>query len=125
MNERELLELTAKAIGGEFSPGTTKTRTGPNWETWEWTGPMGIILDSRLHYPLTDNGDAFRVAADLSLDIQYDCYPAAMNDNRRKAFRVRVWAYQWFKEDFDDNSKMEAIRRVIVQAAANIGRRFK
>lgn len=113
--ELELLHLAAKSIGktgqysnnvGGFSFGEPYSREERSWN------------------PLFDDGDAFRLAADLSLDIQYDCYPNNMNATCRKAFRVRVWGFQWFKEDFDEGSKMGAIRRVIVQAAANIGRRM-
>lgn len=104
MSDRELLELAAKAAGGEFSPGTTKTRTGPTWDTWEWTGPMGIVLDKIVTYPLTDDGDAFRLAVKLNLLIEYfPDFESEMSDIR-------------YSED-----PQRAARRAVVNAAAKIG----
>ncbi len=70
MNDRALLELAAKAVGGEFSPGTTQKRTGESWDEWEWIGPMGIKLDGVVYYPLELNGDALWLAATLRLVIR-------------------------------------------------------
>jgi hypothetical protein len=69
--DRELLELAAKAIGGEFSPGTTRKRVGPTWDAWEWAGPIGIKKGSQIHYPLTNYADAFRMASALGLTVEF------------------------------------------------------
>ena len=68
MTDRELLERAAKAAGGKLSEGTGMRRTGPTWDTWEWYGPMGIQMpDGTVSFPLTNDGDALRMA--VALDI--------------------------------------------------------
>lgn len=73
MTDRELLELAAKAVGGEFSPGTTKHRTGATWDEWEWIGPQGITAPCFVGtaYPSIDDGDALRLAVELEIDLSF------------------------------------------------------
>lgn len=99
MNDRELLELSYKAANG------------------------GAILwadkDMLRHWnPLTDDGDALRLAVKLKLTIQHNhtgvfCYdsPDFMD---KKQNMVEVWE--------SDNDPYAATRRAIVRASAEIGR---
>jgi hypothetical protein len=77
MEDRELLELAAKACGFKI-------------EGYALTG-HAFIGSLKLWNPITDDGDAFRLAFFLGIQIK------------------------WF-------GKMEAVRRAIVRAAAEIGR---
>lgn len=56
MNDRELLEMAAKAIGTVFVPG----------ESWD---------DGAGWNPLTDDGDALRLLVELGMDVEIrtDC----------------------------------------------------
>ena len=118
MTDRELLELAAKAIDGIVCNGTGKKRTGPTWDTWEWYGPIGISLPSGiLICPLTNDGDALRLAVKLSLTIhQWDEEACVCNVSGTINEAVS------FNEDI---CKLEATRRAIVRAAAEIGKALK
>ena len=92
MTDRELLELAAKACGLEEA----KMRIEFN----QWN-------------PLTDDGDALRLAVKLRLDIQqFDM-----------TNMVETWRHphQGWGEDYG-NDPYAATRRAIVRAAAEIGR---
>lgn len=110
--DRELLELAAKAVGGKLSPGTTKYRTGPTWDEWEWRGAMGISAPCFVGtaYPLEKDGHSARLEAVLALDVTWgghgDVYVGG------------------FCEYFADhgNVKQAARRKAGVRAAAEIGR---
>lgn len=95
--DRELLELAAKAAG-YYWDAYGIDGTG-NW----WTGTD--YLDS--WNPLTDDGDSFRLAAALLIDIEWETeYIVFANGN--------------FSEDIKDhnNDRAAAIRRVVLRAAA-------
>lgn len=114
MNDRQLLELAAKACGGEFSPGTTQTRTGPTWNSWAWTGPEGIVLDKRVTYPLTNDGDAFRLAVKLKMQvIPCDDGVEILIEGIPMADTTACYS--------PNNCLYDATRRAIVRAAAAIG----
>lgn len=100
MDDKELLKLAAKAIGGELSLGTSMRRTGPTWETWEWRGPIGIRLGPFTIYPMINNGDALVVAVKIGLHL------------------TGIGAL--CLEDGED--ELSAARRAIVRAAAEIGK---
>ena len=92
MTDRELLELAAKAAGNGFVIGY-------------WN-------------PLTDDGDALRLAVKLGLDLElHGCnsthpYAVAFDCNRNIAE----------EEQPDNGDPYAATRRAIVRAAAEIGR---
>ncbi len=97
MSDRELLELAAKAAGIEG----------------EWSS-SGLWHRHTLWNPLTDDGDALRLAVKLriNLDLQY---------------RGMVYATT---EEFDVDAPhgpdpLAATRRAITRAAAEIGRNMK
>ena len=85
---RELLELAAKAVGGLLFVESMNSwiHVAPNGERGAWWNP------------LTDDGDALRLAVKLQIDVCFD-------------FTIPV-----------DDDPMTATRRAIVRAAAEIGK---
>lgn len=99
--DRELLELAAKAVnGGAWHPLTHATPHGKDWT------------------PLTDDGDALRLAVTLVMGIVVD------SRTRKAAANVDEGPYviQQWEEGGDPYA---ATRRAIVRAAAEIGRAMK
>jgi hypothetical protein len=95
MTDRELLELAAKAAGywaAEFNCPANLPR--PDWN------------------PLTDDGDAFRLAARLRMTVKVTDYGA-------EAYKDNLFWLVTFDEDITVET---AARRAIVRAAAEIGR---
>jgi hypothetical protein len=94
MNDRELLELAAKSVG---NPQGTSRSGG------------GLLMANDLYWnPLTDDGDALRLAVKLDL-----------LNSPRVAHEIAV-------ERFTRNAdKLTATRRAIVRAAAEIGKGMK
>lgn len=96
MDDKELLEMAAKAAGLEVSVakggGCWRNDGSKIWPKW---------------HPLDDDGDALRLAMSLKLDIAIDDY-----------VQVSWWkpdgCLQWVNEN--------CCRRAIVRAAAEIGR---
>jgi len=96
MSDKELLELAAKACGLEEA----KLRIEFN----QWN-------------PLTDDGDALRLAVKLGLFIQ-------INSGSATAWKWR--GENWYEQASDNADDMSATtRRAIVRAAAEIGRGMK
>ena len=109
MSDRELLELAAKAAGMNVS-----------WDHYDpdyCAGAEGMFLNgerspdnSKYWNPLTDDGDALRLAVACGLVV--DCSrPSAGEPFKRHAI--------WLDETM---SNAELTRRAIVRAAAEIGR---
>lgn len=113
MTDRELLELAAKAAGYD----------------WHWyVAPVGKLFQIRTNNtwvfwsPLTDDGDALRLAVKLGISISFSHstgldvpYPTI---NEVSAFAG--WSPTYFEANYTDWSS--ATRRAIVRAAAEIGR---
>ncbi|MBI5259807.1 MAG: hypothetical protein HY855_25125 [Burkholderiales bacterium] len=120
MNDRELLEAAARAAGIviDKSPFNGGGRENTGFDV------MGnAVLDwhnGTKWNPLTDDGDALRLAVKLNLDIEFDTLPdgpivgvvAPWNDN----FGDYRW-YEWLLKD-----ALSATRRAIVRAAAEVGK---
>jgi hypothetical protein len=122
MTDRELLELAAKAVGGTLSEGHTQRRTGPTWDTWEWIGGLGINMpDGRVAYPLTDDGDALRLAVRLKIPLRFEENKIDCCD-RTIAGKA---AESWSDTEGENADPYAATRRAIVRAAAEIGRAMK
>lgn len=111
MTDRELLELAAKAYGfgdpeGNFIwteseyPRGSKT-TGALWNH------MGWCDTAQLWNPLTDDGDALRLA--VKLHMQVSITTESCRAETLPVLGVRV----------NDNDEFAATRRAIVMAAAN------
>ncbi len=101
-NDRELLELAAKATGIEFH--IDNLDACPN-----------LVANGRVWHPLNDDGDALRLAVKLKLCVSIDFD------------RVDVTTPQMDNatEYFYDNPPTDpyaATRRAIVRAAAEIGK---
>ena len=103
MDDRELLELAAKESGIKFTwaDGPNESPVLDNGETWN---------------PLTDDGDALRLAGKLgfSLDIDTDAKITGVINN------ANIGLYCYYEEC--NNDPYAATRRAIVRAAAEIGK---
>jgi hypothetical protein len=103
MNDKELLELSAKAAGIE-----------PLGKAFEMNGDFaGFCMPARKVWnPLTDDGDALRLAVKLRLELGFPK-------------EYCVWSFGTngvvCTED-PSNDPYAATRRAIVRAAAEIGR---
>ena len=106
MTDRELLELAAKAAGIELRwhpDGTaySDSRCKDYWGVWN---------------PLTDDGDALRLAAKLKLSVWFE-------ERENHEWTHIVWVSPVFEPYVGDG--YAATRRAIVRAAAEIGRNMK
>ena len=99
MTDRELLELAAKAAGIEHLSSEYYV-SGP--ELWD-------IERKRWWRPLTNDGDAMRLA--VQLHMQVSITTESCRAETLPALGVRV----------NDDDEMAATRRAIVRAAAQIG----
>ena len=103
MNDRELLELAAKAAGIELF----------------WHSGWNLLVIERTHRawnPLTDDGDALRLAVKLRIEI----IPDLQVNEVLTAFMVGSYGYNTAEEIGTD--PLAATRRAIVRAAAEIGK---
>jgi hypothetical protein len=119
MTDRELLELAAKAAGLEFDP-TVQNQFG-----------LLVVLEGfacqsyqKLWNPLTDDGDALRLAVKLGLSVlptPEDVEVLADQHTRElHGETVSPWACEsWTLKQQDPYA---ATRRAIVRAAAEIGK---
>ena len=101
MNDRELLELAAKAAEYKMHP---ETFIGDYW-----------LKNGMVWNPLTDDGDALRLAVKLGINLDF---LETMTGIRQ------VWA-NMDTEDYIENAGEDpyaATRRAIVRAAAEIGK---
>lgn len=96
MEDRELLELAAKAVGGIYDPLTNCITSdgGIEFEQWE---------------PLEDDGDALRLAVKIN-EVRMFIYPSEVSMGCLGI--VEKYA----------GDPMPAARRAIVRAAAEIGK---
>ena len=100
-NQRELLELAAKAVGWRVQwPDEVVREDG---SSWRWN-------------PLTDDGDALRLAVKLGIQItQY------RPTDRNTVGSVSTYYDREFVESYKPAGEMAATRRAIVRAAAALG----
>ena len=106
MTDKQMLELAAKAVGIEHPGGEHSiSNDGRLWDCNEL----------RWWNPLTDDGDALRLAVKLQIIFgKYDDYAnaATLGEND---IDIVVWSHQ-------EKDPYAATRRAIVTAAATIGR---
>ena len=95
MTDRELLELAAKAIGKSYVDGDSWDE-GAGWN------------------PLTDDGDALRLAVKLGIGVHFNVY--------RKEDCAIAGSDGSYQEQKLCDDPYAATRRAIVRAAADIGR---
>jgi len=120
MNDRELLEKAAKAVKLKIEK-SPYNGGGRNNDGFDIFG--NAVLDwhnNKKWNPLTDDGDALRLAVKLGLDI----------DNAYDSIEVKQYSFE--KEKFilsvledNRNDPYAATRRAIVRAAAEIGKEMK
>jgi hypothetical protein len=117
MSDRELLELAAKAAGG-----TNGESTGL---FYQWHDLLHTGVDRVLRYvgqrewnPLTDDGDALRLAVKLGLVL----YMPDKDDKTVVARTSLLATAPRFMEEARDSDPCAATRRAIVRAAAEIGK---
>lgn len=134
--DKELLELAAKAAGVFLTPEQfAKECPSPwdeDWEPWYNTGCNSMIgmqtcynyegeLSGWTQYewnPLTDDGDALRLACDLGLRV----YPIARTSTGAACSAVGSASSERLSEVCDQSIDVRtATRRAIVRAAAAIG----
>ena len=113
MTDRELLELAARAAGLEFDP-TVQNKFG----LLVVTEDAACQSDQKLWNPLTDDGDALRLAVKLSLWIGQHDDGVTVSD-----LYARI-NHEGVEENFN-NDPCAATRRAIVRAAAEIGKERK
>lgn len=104
MSDRELLELAGKALGIEvkFLPA--------------WGGGVACYGDGHYWNPLTDDGDAFRLAVKLGLTININ-----LRDEEGYS-SASVWGTGQCRENARQGDLCGATRIAIVKMAAKIGR---
>ena len=121
MTDRELLELAAKAAGIEWTKAATEkgAELEPVFGLWLTLHGEPYEGQRRRWNPLTDDGDALRLAVNLGLVIEIG-YAA------RGFLVVRTNTDNWkeFREAWG-NDPYAATRRAIVRAAAAIGEQMK
>lgn len=109
MTDRELLELAAKAAGIEL--------------IYDDCDPYPVIDgDDEPWNPLTDDGDALRLAVKLNLGLVHGW------EDLDEAALATIWISRDGKcvaEEVKANDPYAATRRAIVRAAAEIGRGMK
>ena len=108
MNDKELLELAAKAAG--LNVKAQSVNADDRW--------IGLIVGEKhtkektFWNPLTDDGDALRLAVKLELDtLNTDYYVRVLHRHHRWDFELPV-----------KDGREAATRRAIVRAAAEIGK---
>ena len=107
MSDRELLELAAKAAGFEYNRVWFDEHTG----LLVWEPPT--TYESRDWNPLTDDGDALRLAVKCKIDVvQFSLL-----------VRADVAGLPDVRELYNGDP-LAATRRAIVRAAAEIGRQM-
>lgn len=107
MTERELLELAAKAAGIDVDWKTGRLRS--TYCFWN---------------PLTDDGDALRLAVKLEIDLQHNHGSVIAIYTRNDSIKVGIPAHAEVGGD-DYQDRLVATRRAIVRAAAAIGKDMK
>lgn len=105
MIDRELLELAAKAAGVDFYT--------PEGMDTPWCGRGFYLRGCVVWNPLTDDGDALRLAIDLELDVSLGKSGAVVEFGRLQI------------EELDASDPYAAVRLAIVRAAAAIGEKME
>ena len=115
MTDRELLELAAKAMSYELIFDDNDPQIAFETESFGWTVRWN---------PLTNDGDALRMAVKLGVDLQNMVLPTGNSrptnsEGRGVAFPVNG-SYERIVEWYTDEDAVAATRRAITRAAAAI-----
>ena len=128
MSDRELLELAAKAAGIEYIPGECEKSKESELRFGFWLKfPDGYEVPEgvrRRWNPLTDDGDALRLAVKLCIDVSHDAIGMKSFVYARTVFNDET--HIGLSEIFDDESeRLDRTRRAITRAAAQIGKEME
>jgi len=117
MTDRELLELAAKAADVKYDAEASKPhpKSGAFWGLWLVIHGEPSEYQRRYWKPLTDDGDALRLAVKLEIAIN----PFAGKTVVAHTESGRLGHEKW---DCWDDDPYAATRRAIVRAAAEIGK---
>lgn len=120
MSDRELLEWAAKAAGYEVTWKTGRCKGG------EFCGAF-IAEKVDAWNPLTDDGDALRLAVKCRIEIDHS---HAQDQHRyvcasRRGCEMMYAPVSAVEEIEDDGQTIAATRRAIVRAAASIGQQME
>jgi len=110
MDDKELLTLAAKAAGIEL-----RIYDGMDVEP----GTNLVVVDAKTGFkwnPLTDDGDALRLAVKLKIDISFEGF----DEDSVLAAHTTEWKQEAYGDD-----PYAATRRAIVRAAAAIGQEMQ
>ena len=114
MDDKELLTLAAKAAGIAYDPARSEPHpvSGAWWGLWLVYHREPTEFDRRYWNPLTNDGDALRLAVKLGIEVNF----------ARSLSRTYV-NYRFIAlYEMHENDPYSATRRAIVRAAAEIGR---
>ena len=115
MTDLQLLELTAKAAGLEWHD---RKSAGLEWhDSRIW---VDEITDYIPWNPLTDDGDALRLAVKLKLSIYFPEDNSVSVSYLTGKGTARCWT-----EYFNDDNAEELVRRAITSLAAEIGKEME
>lgn len=115
MTDRELLELAAKAVGLSNAEWKEYTNAPPTMVV-RYEPPVGGITGHDWN-PLSDDGDALRLACQLQFDLVLGHRGATVTLPGKKP--IEELCHQ------DSGENLACTRRAIVRAAAEIGRAMK
>jgi len=120
MTDRELLELAAKAAAIKYDPEASKPhpKSGAFFGLWLVYHREPTANDRRYWNPLTNDGDALRLAVKLLIAID-PCDPWC---DGASATIVLNGDSVDIREPQDGDDLVAATRRAIVRAAAEIGK---
>jgi hypothetical protein len=107
MSDRELLEAAAKAAGIHWDPAAEAWYFPPATFRKDWN-------------PLTDDGDALRLAVKLGIDIDFDFDLATDKPELVEAYRKTPSGEHYCPDEPYEPDPYAATRRCIVRAAAAI-----
>jgi hypothetical protein len=117
VSDRELLELAAKAAGIDYRHDNAYWTHEDYCAFWSYDD---LCNCGARWNPLTDDGDALRLAVKLGLHIsQQLSYVAVMQPHGGAGSHLLQWIEKY------NNDPYAATRRVITRAAAEIGRNMK
>ena len=112
MNDRELLELAAKAAGYSVEWIERRVARIGAFKQMQHERRDGFVIAGKAWNPLTDDGDALRLANKLSIDILHNWESITAQWELGKLCR----------EKCTDETRDETTRRAITRAAAEIGK---
>ena len=114
MTDRELLELAAKAAEIELEPYKEGRKPHQLIEHESGEGSIPVLWN-----PLTNDGDAFRLAMKLNMSIAYNTDPDGAFAQVAVPWHEDFLGYWW--NEWLHKDAAAATRRAIVRAAAAIG----